>query len=40
MAMGGGIFTAMNKVLPGIYINFVSIAKAIFSIGEGLLHFH
>ena len=34
MAMGGGIFTAMNKVLSGIYINFVSIAKAIFSIGE------
>lgn len=28
MALGGGIFTAQNKVLPGAYINFVSIASA------------
>ena len=24
MALGGGFFTAQNKVLPGSYINFVS----------------
>jgi len=34
MAAGGGIFTAENKVLPGAYINFVSKARAIGSIGE------
>ena len=28
MALGGGIFTSQNKVLPGSYINFVSAAKA------------
>jgi hypothetical protein len=28
MALGGGIFTTQNKVLPGAYINFVSAAKA------------
>ena len=28
MALGGGTFTAQNKVLPGAYINFVSIATA------------
>ena len=28
MALGGGIFTAQNKVLPGSYINFVSLAAA------------
>lgn len=28
MALGGGTYTAQNKVLPGSYINFVSLAKA------------
>ena len=28
MALGGGIWTAQNKVLPGTYINFTSRAKA------------
>ena len=28
MALGGGTFTTMNKVLPGTYINFVSTARA------------
>ncbi len=28
MALGGGTFTAQNKVLPGAYINFVSLASA------------
>ncbi len=28
MALGGGVFTAQNKVLPGTYINFVSAARA------------
>ena len=28
MALGGGIFTEQNKVLPGSYINFVSLAAA------------
>ena len=28
MALGGGTFTAQNKVLPGTYINFVSAASA------------
>lgn len=28
MALGGGTFTTQNKVLPGSYINFVSIAAA------------
>ena len=28
MALGGGTFIAQNKVLPGAYINFVSVAKA------------
>lgn len=27
MALGGGTFIAQNKVLPGAYINFVSVAK-------------
>jgi len=34
MAAGGGIFTTQNKVLPGAYINFVSKARALGSIGE------
>lgn len=28
MALGGGTFTSQNKVLPGSYINFVSVARA------------
>ena len=28
MALGGGTFVAQNKVLPGAYINFVSLAAA------------
>lgn len=28
MALGGGVFTTQNKVLPGSYINFVSAARA------------
>ncbi len=28
MALGGGTFTAQNKILPGSYINFVSLASA------------
>lgn len=28
MALGGGSFTTQNKVLPGAYINFVSVASA------------
>lgn len=28
MALGGGTFTTQNKVLPGSYINFVSVARA------------
>lgn len=34
MAAGGGVFTTQNKVLPGAYINFVSKARALGSIGE------
>lgn len=33
MALGGGIFTTQNKILPGSYINFVSAARA-YTIGE------
>ena len=28
MALGGGCWQAQNKVLPGTYINFTSLAKA------------
>ena len=28
MALGGGTFLTQNKVLPGAYMNFVSVAKA------------
>ncbi|MBR2504421.1 MAG: phage tail sheath subtilisin-like domain-containing protein, partial [Elusimicrobiaceae bacterium] len=28
MALGGGVFTTQNKVMPGSYINFVSAARA------------
>lgn len=34
MALGGGTFTAQNKVLPGSYINFVSAARATASLSE------
>src|SRR5699024_8138578 len=34
MALGGGTFTVPNKVLPGAYINFVSMARALGSMGE------
>lgn len=28
MALGGGLFTKQNKILPGSYINFISLARA------------
>lgn len=28
MALGGGIFTSMNKIMPGSYINYISAARA------------
>ena len=34
MALGGGVWVTQNKVLPGSYINFVSIAKATSALGE------
>lgn len=34
MALGGGTFTSMNKVLSGAYINFVSAASATASVGD------
>lgn len=34
MALGGGIWAAQNKVLPGTYINFSSVAKASAAISE------
>ncbi len=34
MALGGGTFTVPNKVLPGAYINFVSMARALGSMGD------
>lgn len=34
MALGGGTFTVQNKVLPGSYINFVSIANATAALSE------
>ena len=34
MALGGGTFTAMNKVIPGAYINFVSTASSNASISD------
>lgn len=34
MALGGGTFTAMNKVIPGAYINFVSAAQANASLSD------
>lgn len=34
MALGGGTFLVQNKILPGAYINFVSKARALGSLGE------
>ena len=34
MALGGGTFTAQNKVLPGTYINFVSTPTTVSGLGE------
>lgn len=34
MALGGGTFTVQNKVLPGAYINFVSLASATATLSE------
>lgn len=34
MALGGGIFTSQNKILPGTYINFVSAKKASAALSE------
>lgn len=34
MALGGGTFLAQNKVLPGAYINFISIATASVTLGD------
>lgn len=34
MALGGGTFIDQNKILPGSYINFVSLAKASAKLGE------
>ena len=35
MALGGGTFVTQNKVLPGSYINFVSLARASASLASG-----
>lgn len=34
MALGGGSFAAQNKILPGAYINFVSVAQAAMALSE------
>ena len=34
MSLGGGTFTTQNKVLPGAYINFVSLANASATLSE------
>ena len=34
MALGGGTFLTQNKVLPGAYINFVSVANASAAISD------
>lgn len=34
MALGGGIFTTQNKVLPGAYLNFISVANASASLSD------
>lgn len=37
MALGGGKFTAMNKVLPGTYINFITQMKENYGIDLGIV---
>lgn len=32
--LGGGIFTTQNKILPGCYVNFISTAKLVATLGE------
>ena len=32
--LGGGTWITQNKVLPGIYINFVSLARNVYPIAE------
>lgn len=34
MALGGGVFTSQNKVLPGSYMNFISIKRASSALAE------
>ena len=34
MALGGGVWVTQNKILPGSYINFVSVKRANASLGE------
>ena len=34
MALGGGMFTVQNKILPGAYINFMSAARASTSLSD------
>lgn len=34
MALGGGTFTTQNKILPGTYINFISLARARANLGD------
>lgn len=34
MALGGGVYTEQNKILPGTYVNFVSKNKALGKMGE------
>lgn len=34
MALGGGVWTTQNKVLPGSYINFVNASKATATVGD------
>lgn len=34
MALGGGTFTTQNKILPGAYINFISLARTRANLGD------
>lgn len=34
MSLGGGFFTSQNKILPGSYINFISVARASVNLSE------
>nr|DAT06862.1 MAG TPA: tail sheath protein [Caudoviricetes sp.] len=34
MALGGGTFTTQNKILPGAYINFISLVRARANLGD------